>query len=55
MRVPPMLLLHCNMTRRYVIRQRIIITKPNLVLRGAGQDETTLYFPLSLTQVYGNV
>jgi hypothetical protein len=29
-------------------------TRKNIVLRGAGKTLTTLYFPLSLTQVYGN-
>jgi hypothetical protein len=29
-------------------------TRKNIVLRGAGKTLTTLFFPLSLTQVYGN-
>lgn len=29
-------------------------TRKNIVLSGAGKSLTTLYFPLSLTQVYGN-
>jgi hypothetical protein len=29
-------------------------TRKNIVLRGAGKTLTMLYFPLSLTQVYGN-
>lgn len=29
-------------------------TRKNIVFRGAGKALTTLYFPLSLTQVYGN-
>lgn len=40
-------------TRSYVITRRLVITQ-NLTLRGAGQGSTTLLFPYSLTEVYGN-
>jgi hypothetical protein len=33
---------------------RVIETRKAIVLRGAGKDATTLFFPLSLTDVYGN-
>lgn len=39
---------------KYVITQQIKISKSNLVLRGEGQDKTILYYPKSLTEVYGN-
>lgn len=39
---------------RYVITDIIEIQKPNLVLRGAGRDKTTLYFPKTLTDVRPN-
>jgi hypothetical protein len=38
---------------KYVITKRIDIRK-QVVLRGAGRDATTLYFPYSLADVYGN-
>lgn len=38
---------------RYRITEMINITKP-IILRGAGPAHTTLYFPFSLTEVYGN-
>lgn len=38
---------------RFVLSQRLEITKPNLVLRGAGRERTTLYFPRSLGELYG--
>jgi hypothetical protein len=38
----------------YVISKRIDITKGNLILRGAGKNETILFFPNSLTDLYGN-
>src|SRR5205823_3527933 len=38
----------------YVISKRIDITKGNLILRGAGKNETILFFPHSLTDLYGN-
>jgi hypothetical protein len=37
-----------------VIKSRLVITTPNVVIRGAGQDVTTLYFPKSMTDLYGN-
>ncbi len=37
----------------YKLTQRIELRK-SLVWRGAGKDKTTLYFPYSLTAVYGN-
>lgn len=38
---------------RYRVTKRIFVRK-SVVLRGAGQDRTTIYCPLSLTEVYGN-
>jgi len=38
---------------RFVLTQRLEIRKPNLVLRGAGRERTTLYFPKSLGELYG--
>ncbi len=38
----------------YVIAKRIDITKGNLILRGAGPNETILSFPNSLQDLFGN-
>jgi Pectate lyase superfamily protein len=38
----------------YVFSKRVDISKGNLVLRGAGPNETILYFPNSLTDLFGN-
>jgi len=38
----------------YVISKRIDITKGNIVIRGAGQGHTILYFPNSLQDLFGN-
>ena len=38
----------------YVIARRIDIDRGNLTLRGAGPQETILYFPNSLTKLFGN-
>jgi hypothetical protein len=38
----------------YVISRRIDISRGNLILRGAGPKETILYFPNSLTKLFGN-
>src|SRR5215203_375181 len=38
----------------YVIARRIDIARGDLILRGAGPKETTLYFPNSLTDLFGN-
>jgi hypothetical protein len=38
---------------RFVLMQRLEIRKGNLVLRGAGRDRTTLFFPFSLGELYG--
>ncbi|MFL6333370.1 MAG: glycosyl hydrolase family 28-related protein [Pyrinomonadaceae bacterium] len=38
----------------YVISRRIDISRGDLILRGAGPDETVLYFPKSLTDLFGN-
>ncbi len=38
----------------YVITRKLQISKGNFVLRGAGRDKTILFFPHSLTDVYGN-
>lgn len=38
---------------RFIIKQRIDIEKADLVLRGAGPGKTVLYFPLSLSDLYG--
>lgn len=39
---------------RFVITQLIVIDKPNIVLRGAGPDKTTLYFPTPLNDIVPN-
>lgn len=39
---------------RYRITEMINITK-SVILRGAGPTQTVLFFPLSLTEVYGNI
>ncbi len=38
----------------YVIAKRIDISRGNLILRGAGPNETILFFPNSLTDLFGN-
>jgi hypothetical protein len=38
----------------YVIAKRIDISKGNLVIRGAGPNKTILFFPNSLTDLFGN-
>jgi hypothetical protein len=38
----------------YVLKKRIDMRRPNLVIRGAGMDRTTIYIPVSLSEVYGN-
>jgi hypothetical protein len=38
----------------YVISKRIDINKANVVIRGAGPNETILLFPNSLTDLFGN-
>ncbi len=38
---------------RFVLTQRLEIRKAGLVLRGAGRERTTLYFPRSLGELYG--
>jgi len=38
----------------YLISKRIDITKGNIVVRGAGQGRTILYFPNSLQDLFGN-
>jgi hypothetical protein len=38
---------------RYMITQRLTISKSNFVLRGEGMDKTTLFFPKSLGDIYG--
>src|ERR1044071_5359424 len=38
----------------YVIARRIEINRGNLIRRGAGPNETILYFPNSLTDLFGN-
>jgi hypothetical protein len=42
-------------TGRYLITDYILIDKPNLVLRGAGRDQTTLFFPKTLGEILGEV
>jgi hypothetical protein len=37
----------------YKITDRLIISKSNIILRGAGQEATILYFPFSLTDLLG--
>ena len=36
-----------------MLSKQIVVQQSNLVLRGAGQDATTLYFTKSLTDIYG--
>ncbi|KAL4458833.1 hypothetical protein ABPG75_013698 [Micractinium tetrahymenae] len=38
---------------RLTLKERVFITRSNLVLRGAGLGQTVLYVPKSLTGVYG--
>lgn len=38
---------------RYIIKDRLVIKKNNFILRGAGQSQTTLYFPKSLEEILG--
>ncbi|MGH9967281.1 MAG: glycosyl hydrolase family 28-related protein [Pyrinomonadaceae bacterium] len=38
----------------YVISKRIDVLKGNLILRGAGKDETVLFFANSLNDLFGN-
>src|SRR4051794_37680138 len=38
----------------YVISKRIDVSKGNLILRGEGPGETVLFFPNSLTDLFGN-
>ena len=38
----------------YRVTRKLRIVRPHTVLRGAGPGRTTLYFPLSLTDVYNN-
>ena len=38
---------------RYIVSQRLEIKKSNFVLRGEGAAKTTLFFPRSLSAVYG--
>ena len=38
---------------RFKITKMINVTKP-IILRGSGASQTTLYFPFSLTDIYGN-
>ena len=39
---------------RYVIRKKLVLDKPNLVLRGAGPGKTVLYFPVPLNDIAPN-
>lgn len=39
---------------RYIITDLIVIDKPGVVLRGAGPDKTTLYFPTPLNDIKPN-
>lgn len=41
-------------TGTYVITQQLTIVDTDLVMHGDGVNKTVLYFPKSLTQVYGN-
>ena len=38
---------------RYVIAKQLKISKSSIVLRGAGQNQTTLYFPKTMTDLFG--
>jgi len=38
----------------YVITKRVDLSKGNLIIRGAGSNQTILYFPKSLTDLFGN-
>lgn len=37
---------------RYVITRRLWVNSTSLVIKGAGQGKTVLYFPYSLSEVY---
>jgi hypothetical protein len=39
---------------RYIITKMLVIDKPDLVLRGAGSDKTTLFFPTPLNDIKPN-
>jgi hypothetical protein len=39
---------------RYVLKQPLSFRRPGLVIRGAGRDATTIYIPVSLSDVLGN-
>jgi len=39
---------------RYIITKMLTIDKPNVVIRGAGPDKTTLYFPIPLNDIKPN-
>jgi len=39
---------------RYIITKKLVIDKPNVVLRGEGPDKTTLYFPTPLNDIEPN-
>ena len=39
---------------RYVIKEMLIIDKPNLVLRGEGPDKSILFFPTPLNEIHPN-
>jgi hypothetical protein len=45
----------CVPPGRYVITEILEVRKPNLVLRGAGPDKTTLFFPKPLEHVRPNM
>lgn len=38
----------------YTLYSRLKITKPRIILRGAGSDKVTLNIPRSLTDIYGS-
>lgn len=39
---------------RYVITDMLVISKPNIVMRGAGPKKTELYFPIPLNEIKPN-
>jgi hypothetical protein len=39
---------------RYLLSNQVVVSKSYVVLRGAGQSQTTLYYTRSFAEIYGN-
>lgn len=37
----------------FTLERQVVITRPYTILRGAGRDQTTLFLPKSMTDLYG--